>query len=241
MQQYHHILITGTSSGLGNALTEYYLQQNKQVYGMSRSAAKNLQQYPNFHFASCDLTQPQDVEVAINSLLSDVEQLDLVVLNAGVLNELKDMRDTPLTEIQKVMDINTWANKSLIDVLSEKVALIDQVVAISSGASVSGNRGWNAYSLSKATLNMLIKLYSEELPAIHFSALAPGLIDTAMQDYICSLDDPRFQVVTRLKSCRGTELMPSPTQLVSKLDAGFKAVKLLDSGMFTDIRNLELS
>jgi len=236
---YQSILITGVSSGLGLGLAKFYLQQGRDVYAINRTCPDDLKDHENFHFISCDLTDENAVSVSLQSLLSTVKQLDLVVLNAGILNELKDLRDTPLDEIKQVMEINTWANKSIIDSLDKLGTQIKQVVAISSGASTSGNRGWNAYGLSKAALNMLIKLYAEELPHIHFSALAPGLVDTEMQDYICGLDEGgKFGVVDRLKSCRGTELMPTPDQLAPKLDAGFAKVLTIASGEYTDIRHI---
>jgi len=235
---YQTILITGVSSGLGNGLAHFYLEQGSQVYALNRQEPADLISHQNFHFVSCDLTDEGNVDAKVSELLANLKQLDLVVLNAGILNQLKDMRDTPLSEIREVMEINTWANKTVIDALVKQVPSISQIVAISSGAAVSGNRGWNAYSLSKAALNMLIKLYADELPEIHFSALAPGLVDTAMQDYICELNDERFYVVDRLKSCRGTELMPTPKEAAIKLDEGFKKVAELTSGEFNDVRKL---
>ncbi len=62
---------------------------------------------------------------------------------------------------------------------------VRQVIMVSSGATVLGNKGWGAYALSKAGLNMLARLYDHEFPDTHISALAPGLIDTAMMDYLC--------------------------------------------------------
>ena len=46
---------------------------------------------------------------------------------------------------------------------------------------------------------MLIALYADEFPNTHFTALAPGLIDTAMQDYLTQLPpDPRYAPLERL-------------------------------------------
>lgn len=56
--------------------------------------------------------------------------LDLVILNAGILNDIKDLRETPLEEIKKAMDVNVWANKILIESLFKQVEKIDQIVAI---------------------------------------------------------------------------------------------------------------
>ena len=91
---------------------------------------------------------------------------------------------------------------------------IDQVIAISSGASQSGSRGWNGYSLSKAALNMLVKLYAGERPETHFTSLAPGLIDTAMQDYLTNLpEDSRYAPLEVLKAAKGTPKMPDGPDL----------------------------
>ena len=42
-----------------------------------------------------------------------------MLLNAGVLGEIKDLSDTTLAEIAAVMDVNVWANKVIYDTLRE--------------------------------------------------------------------------------------------------------------------------
>lgn len=100
--------------------------------------------------------------------------------------------------------------------------------------------GWGAYSLSKAALNNLVQLYAHELPETHVISLAPGLIDTAMQDYLCEeVDSGDFPSVQKLKAARGTEDMPGPRATAERI------LDLLDdlkakhpSGSFVDIRQL---
>ena len=171
--------------------------------------------------------------------MKDVQVLGLVILNAGVLSEIKDVKDTSLGEIKKVMDVNVWANKILIETLFREVKKIKQVVAVSSGAAVSGARGWNVYSLSKATLNMLISLYAKEYTGTHFCALAPGLVDTGMQDYIYSLeDDDKYPVVQYLKEAKGTGKMPKPDEAARVFARAVKLAKSNESGTFIDVRKL---
>ena len=175
----------------------------------------------------------------IPAFIEKITVFNLVILNAGILPEIKDLKDTSLEEIHRIMDVNVWANKILIDMLFSHVGNIEQLVAISSGASVNGSRGWNAYSLSKATLNMLINLYSGELPDTHFSSLAPGIIDTSMQEYISSLpDSDKFPVVNKLKKARGTDKMPEPGQVAGNIVEAFEKIKKRESGGFYDIRDL---
>lgn len=234
-----NVLITGTSSGLGFGLANYYLEKGHNVFGISRKANNELKKRENFTLLTQDISHFREVKVNLLSFLKDVKTLDLVILNAGMLNEIKDLRDTSLGEIKKVMDVNVWANKILVESLFDQVEKIDRIVAISSGASVSGSRGWNAYSLSKAALNMLISLYSKEYTNTHFCALAPGLIDTKMQDYIYNLpEEKEYPAVKKLKQAKGTEQMPGPEKAAEIVAAGIEKAKNSESGSFLDVRKM---
>ena len=85
---------------------------------------------------------------------------------------------------------------------------------------------------------MLTQLYARENESTHFAAIAPGLVDTAMQDYLCGQpDDERFTSLEALKSRRGTDEMPAPNSAAKKLIPFFERVKTeLESGKFADIR-----
>ena len=233
-----NILITGTSKGIGSALAAHFLDAGNSVWGISRSFNHKLADKSQFSFLQTDISDLINLKADLRNFISKIETLDLVVLNAGVLSPIADLRDTPIDMLKQVMDVNVWANKIIIDCIVES-CVVKQIVAISSGAAVSGNRGWNAYAISKAALNMLVNLYSEELPNIHFSALAPGLVDTQMQEYISALPvDVKFPVVSRLKQAKGTKDMPSPESIASILASAFCMLKQLPSGSFSDIRKL---
>jgi benzil reductase ((S)-benzoin forming) len=233
-----NILITGVSSGIGYGLLNYYLNAGDHVYGISRRAVNITSE--QFHFAPLDLAEMDNISKTIAALLEGVNTLDLVVLNAGILPAFGDMKDTRLADINKTMEINVWANKVLLDCLISNVPQIKQVIGISSGASQSGNRGWNAYALSKATLNMLIKLYADENPQIHFTAFAPGLVDTTMQSYLSQLKaSADYPVLQRLQSAKGTDIMPQAETVAPKLAQGFEQVLSQASGEYVDIRHLD--
>lgn len=234
------VLITGTGKGLGSGLARYYLENGDTVYGISRSKNGDLENYPDFHFISQDLSEFDEMKKTIPGFLKQAGELDIVILNAGIISEIKDLKDCSLDEIRNVMDINVWANKILIDLLFSNLRSIRQIAAISSGASVYGNRGWNAYSLSKATLNMLIKLYAAEQENTHFCSIAPGLIDSGMQEYIYSLrDDPRFSSLDKLKKTKSSGQMPTPDEAAAKLAKSLVRALNKESGSFLDVREME--
>lgn len=236
-----NILITGCSSGLGYGLAAHYLNQGHNVFGISRSSNEELNRHSHFSHLSLDLSEFEEICTKIPVFIKNITVMDRVILNAGILNAIKDLKDTGIEEIKKAMDVNVWANKALIDVLFNLFDSIHQIVAISSGAAVSGTRGWNAYSLSKATLNMLIDLYSREHSQTHFCALAPGLIETGMQDYLNSLPksyEEKFPMVKILKDARGTHKMPKPLEAAVIIADAIQEVRSYESGSFLDVREL---
>lgn len=229
------IFISGTSKGLGLGLTRHYLQQGDQVYSVSRSPCPV--QHPNIQHRTLDLSQLDAIAGNLQGLLPAT--LDLVILNAGVLGEIKDLAETSMQEITTIMDINVWANKIIIDSLLEQRIQVRQLILISSGASVNGNRGWGAYSISKASVNMMAKLYAEEMPHTHITAYAPGLVHTAMQDYLCQQVNPeKFPSIQRLQSAYQTEVMPDIDTAAANIAASFPRCLQFASGSFLDIRQL---
>ncbi len=238
MSDIQSALITGNSSGLGQGLTRVLLEQGAQVYGMSRRGC------PEAGVAAdqrVDLADFDATAVAMDRLLEGVESLDLVVLNAGLLGHMQRMQDAPMDELRLLMDVNTFANKVILDALLRGEVAVRQIVAISSGAAVSGAAGWSGYSLSKAALNMLIQLYAHEFPdTTAINALAPGLVDTPMQDYLCEeADRESFPVLQRLKAARGTETMPDPETAARAIIRVLPRLREIQRGSFVDIRQLD--
>lgn len=232
------ILITGVSSGLGHGLADYYLNAGAVVYGCSRREPTDLVEQ-GLKFGPIDLSSETTGRPAFATLIEETVHFDRIILNAGKLGEIRDMQDSPLDDLRETMEVNVWSNKWLLDELFSNDRRIDQVIAISSGASQSGSRGWNGYSLSKAALNMLVKLYAGERPETHFISLAPGLINTAMQDYLTNLpEDARYAPLEVLKAAKGTPKMPNGATCARQLVDAFPNLKELKSGQYADIRKL---
>ncbi len=230
------VFITGISRGFGQALAKATLAAGGMVYGLSRSGPGYSA--PNLHTLRLDLADLERIPPALDTLIGDAA-IDLVILNAGLLGEFKTMPELGLSALRRIMDVNVWANKIILDwFAAHKVP--HQVVLISSGASINGHKGWGAYALSKATLNMLAQLYAHDLPKAHLAALAPGLIHTKMQDYISEkVDATRFPSVARLKQARGTPDMPEPDIAARRiLDLIPTLPDRIASGGFIDIRQL---
>lgn len=232
-------LITGNSSGLGLGLTEVLLRRDAIVWGLSRRGCP-LSDNEGLHDRRFDLSNLNTLPEALERLLADCMRLDLVVLNAGILGKIHDISETDVHDLEHMMRINVWSNKVLLDWLIERGVPVDQVIAISSGAAVNMSYGWGGYSLSKSLLNDLIRLYAHEMPDTHLTALAPGLVDTAMQDYLCDeVDSERFPSVQKLKDARGTDDMPDPKEAAERILGVIDTLREGESGRFVDIRSMD--
>jgi NAD(P)-dependent dehydrogenase (short-subunit alcohol dehydrogenase family) len=231
--------ITGTSSGLGEGFARVLLNTH-QVTGFSRRPAPI--KHSHYRHFSLNLQDAYSIPRVIEEAITE-EPLDLLILNAGILGPIRDLYGTPLPEIEKTMMVNVWANKIIIDTL---LSLEEQgrlrgpshILAISSGASLNGARGWNAYSISKAALNMMIQLYAAERPDKKWISLAPGLVQTAMQDTLAEKDPERFPALKRLIAARGTDAMPdgitAARRIIDQLERIFEA----PNGSYVDIRKI---
>ena len=236
-----NILITGNSSGLGLGLSHAWLARGACVYGLSRRGCPL--QHADLHDVRLDLNDHQKIAPALDQLLDGVTDLERVVLNAGVLGNIQLLSNTALPEIYEVMDINVWSNKLILDWLLAQRVSIRQIVMISSGAAISGSKGWGAYALSKAALNMLTRLYAHEFEDSQLIALAPGLVDTAMQEFLSDpeqVDVRDFPTIQRLRDARGTAAMPNPDQAAEEIIERLPDIgRNYPTGSFVDLRDLD--
>jgi benzil reductase ((S)-benzoin forming) len=234
-----NILITGTSSGIGKGLAKEYLKREASVWGISRREAVEFKSLPLYSHLQCDLTNPDEVNIKIPDFLHGQNYFDLVILNAGILGDIKYMNDVSLEEMKQVFETNVWANKTLLDLLFKNNIRIKQVVGISSGSALSSTPGWGSYSLSKAGLDRLMNIYAKEYPETHFIAFAPGLVDTYMQDTIYQIKDAsKYPTAKTLQEARYTDLMPDPHKAAPMLIEGFEKALVYKSGLHIDIREI---
>lgn len=234
-----NIIITGTSSGIGYGLAHEYLKQGATVWGISRRAAVELVEHKNYRHLQLDLIQHDEIRKSIPEFIKPQNSFDLLILNAGILGGIKLMNEIDLDGMKEVMEINVWTNKVLLDLLFENGIKVKQVVGMSSKAGLRSTPGWGPYAMSKAGLNMLMNIYAKEYPEIHFTAFAPGLVDSEIQEIIYAVEETKkYPTCKRLQEARYTDLMPDAVEAAPLLIEGFKKALDYDSGSFVDIREI---
>lgn len=234
-----NVLITGTSSGIGYALAKEFLENGATVYGISYRLNRNLNKYSCYHHLAHDMEDHTGLQEKMNTFLSDIKTLDLVILNGGIKPDISGISKTSVDEITKVMKINVWANKVIIDTLLETMTGLYQVVAISSGSFINNIAGWNAYTLSKSMLSALMKLYSSEVPDTHFSAIAPGVFYTELEETVSdSFDYKEYPLPSKLKNIKAKDQLTEPEYAANYLVEAMGIVLQKESGLFMDVKEL---
>ena len=216
------VLITGINRGIGKGLIEEYLKRNYEVYAIGRSNP-----FDNIYFYKCDLRAIERIKEAIDEFNT---KFDLVILNAGILGEIKELSKWSIKELEDIFLVNVWSNKVLIDFLAP---ISKKIVAISSGAAVNGNAGWGGYAMSKCALNMMVSIYAKEIDTKIY-ALAPGVIDTDMVRKVISGDREKFSSLNRVDESK-IELEIGVKRLVEAIDR----LDEYPSGSFLDVREMQ--
>jgi NAD(P)-dependent dehydrogenase (short-subunit alcohol dehydrogenase family) len=190
------ILITGGTSGIGEACTELLARSGAKVIAMSiqpdEGAALAQRLTSEGHvclFHHGDVSREPDVKAAVDLAVARFGRLDVVHCNAGVLRNQK-ITDLTVDEFHRVIDVNL-----LGPVLAVKHAIPVMVRqghgVICFTTSVAADIGFPehaVYCASKAGLVALMRsLTTDYSPkGVRFVAVSPGTIDTPMLAASCA-------------------------------------------------------
>ncbi|WP_298555474.1 SDR family oxidoreductase [uncultured Algibacter sp.] len=180
-----HIIITGTSRGIGFELVQLFAKAGHKVLALSRNEKpiKNLslENVTCFSFDLNDNEAYQKVEDFINK---EWKQVDVLINNAGALLN-KPFSETSMLDFERIYKTNVYGVAELTRVVLPFMKRNSHVVTVSSMGGVQGSMkfpGLAAYSSSKAAVITLTELLAEEYKesGISFNVLALGAVQTEM-------------------------------------------------------------
>ena len=200
-----YILITGTSSGIGAALAEEFLQPGNTLFCISRNRNINLEEKSKSAGAKLNYTignlNVQNVpgNFIRESFVQIASSDEPVVLinNAGVLAPMKSLIALDEESMKEHFNVNFFAPAVIISEFMQHMSLRKNpavILNISSGAATFPYEGWSMYGSSKAALNMLTRIAGLEWKRADSKifAIAPGIIESRLQDEIRNSDKADF-------------------------------------------------
>ncbi|MGI9317200.1 MAG: SDR family NAD(P)-dependent oxidoreductase [bacterium] len=180
-------LVTGGRSGIGQAIAARLKDEGAKVFTAQRGKDEL------FEGIIADFTEPDAPQNVIAELMARAGRLDLLVNNAGMMQQA----------LVEEMSMKAWQNNLMVN-LTAPFLLIKaslphlresrgNIVNIGSVEGLGSNPRHAAYSTTKAGLHGLTRAVAVDHghEGIRCNAVAPGWIDTDLNlEFIASMDDP---------------------------------------------------
>ncbi|WP_339877825.1 SDR family NAD(P)-dependent oxidoreductase [uncultured Algoriphagus sp.] len=238
------LILTGHSKGLGKAILDAYLQNERfNILAISRTTLGI--NHPNLLEVSIDFVDLDALETKLDGLFpkGNYEEI-LLINNAGWIGEIKPVGNLKAKNMRTQININLLAPMFLTNafVTAYKDSPAKKIICnISSGAASKPVEGWSGYCTTKAAMEMFTKVAAKENAdnKFRFFSLAPGIVDTQMQEEIRQADKFDFPQIERFKGYKTNGDLSSPDFVAAKI-----SYLLENEGKFhdvvQDVRNFDL-
>ncbi len=177
------VIITGASSGIGEACAYAFARQGAKVVLAARSIDKlnHVKQQcealgAQTLLVKCDVSLEEDCKELINQTVAQFKTIDILINNAGISMRAL-FADLDLAVLNQVMDINFWGTVYCTKyALPYLLAQKGSVIGISSVAGFKGLPGRTGYSASKFAMEGFMEsLRIENLKTgLHVGVMRPG-------------------------------------------------------------------
>ena len=237
------VVLTGASRGIGAALAAQLLSPSRRLICVARSPNAALVQQAGTRGVQLDYLQQDLSDMAGTDALAAAIFADLVspagigfnpegqglrrivlINNAGVVDPIGPASALDFPRAVAAVHINLLAAMSFTARLlaaTEQSKIERRILNLSSGAGRRPIEGWSVYSTTKAALDMFtrcVKLeqHGKSNPA-RICALAPGVVDTAMQATIRGTAQERLPDVGRFRQLKESGQLASPEETARRI------------------------
>ncbi len=188
-------IVTGATSGIGNAVAKLFLEKNWRVVGVGRSEiskAENLTAFGDaFLYIRGDISHAETREKIVAAATTNQGKISALVNAAGVAPKVRaDLLDMTEESYDYVMDINAKGTffltqavaKEMIKTADSGKTFSGAVINIASVSSYTSSINRGEYCISKAGISMMTKLFADRLSqyGITVNEIRPGIIKTNM-------------------------------------------------------------
>ncbi len=215
-------IITGTSSGIGKALAQFYLEKGDKVIGISRT---NSITDNNFTHVMCDLSDKHQLhDIALFDLVSKEDYPVRLINNAGIIGDIKRSHELTLTHYVDMAMVNLVAPQYLCSYVLSTFGFenVDTIVNISSGAAQRPVPSWGSYCATKAGMDIFAETLNEEIKELGKSTkvfnVAPGVVDTRMQEAIRGSGANNFSSHQNFVDLKENDELRTPEEVAVLLD-----------------------
>lgn len=236
-------VITGASKGIGFELAKQLSEAGHFVIGVARTGSE----LDGVKFIQADLSETEKLDSLMHEVLAEVPQNAItftLINNAGMVEPIGSIGSVNSEEMSKAIAVNLTAPMMISNAFISKLKDFEcskRIVNISSGAGRNAYEGWGAYCATKAGLDhfsrvVAIEQVNAENP-VEIVSIAPGIIDTGMQDTIRSSNEEAFPLLNKFIDYKEQGLLSSAAQTAEKLISFMENQDFKEVGPIVDIRN----
>ena len=189
-----HLVVTGSSTGIGRALVERLLSRGHHVWGLARSDQSEFAaQHPtHFRASRCDVANWAEVERAAADVTAAWPQLDGLIACAGLQGEIgRTLAADPTrwsATVRANLDGTFHALRAFAPLLG-RAPRRAKIVCFSGGGATKPRTNFSAYGVAKTGVVRLVETIAEEERGrpLDINAVAPGAIHTRLTDEVLAL------------------------------------------------------
>ncbi len=194
-------LITGASSGVGEAITREFAARGARVLLVARNPQKLSAATERLHVNGAaqqwalDLASDEPVENFISTIRKEFSGLDFLVHSAGIFR-MEPMASAPVAELDALYRVNVRAPFVLTQgLLPLVVARSGAIAFINSTVGTKTHRGVGQYAASKYALKAVADTLRLEIAAHNVRVLSVmlGRTATPMQEEVCRLEGSVYE------------------------------------------------
>ena len=171
-------LVTGASSGIGQATAELLAASGFTVFGTSRAPDQAARSY---RWLSLDVRSETSVEAAVQSLLEQAGRIDVLVNNAGYA-QVGTIEESSIADVQAQLDTNLLGVirmiKAVLPVMRQQGS--GRIINVSSVVGQVAPSYMGVYATSKFALEGLSEALREEVRpfGVDVSLVEPAFVKT---------------------------------------------------------------
>ncbi|RMG26443.1 MAG: (S)-benzoin forming benzil reductase [Bacteroidetes bacterium] len=251
----HHYIITGTSRGIGEALAYALLSAENRLYCISRTPNRELQMEAEathcaLRYYQQDLAHTYDALHLMGVILEDLSRNEVqsvtFIQNAALLEPVAPVGKAGNEPEQLVQHINVNLSTPMLMThefvrRTQEWAVPKKLLNISSGAARKPRHAWSAYCSTKAGLEMYSRCLaleqSYEPHPLRVASVAPGVVDTAMQEILRAQQEENFREVGRFRQLKEEGKLWTPDFVANELLKLLKAPNFGEE-VVLDLRDL---
>jgi NAD(P)-dependent dehydrogenase (short-subunit alcohol dehydrogenase family) len=218
-------IVTGASRGLGRAIAQQLQAAGHRVLGLSRATPE-----APFEQWACDLSEPLPVAQRLEAWLRALDAREwrtaTLINNAALVTQPQPLADADAPELSMAVRVGLEAPLLLTSAFLRATRAWPaqrRVLHVSSGLGRRGMASTSAYCAVKAGLDNLARAQSLEEAlqprGAKVCSLAPGVIDTDMQQQLRSADPLAFPDVSAFVQMKSAGRLDSPAACAAKVVA----------------------